>query len=481
MALLSLVAVLSRQSSRFAQPLPIPPKGIVSLCAFGARKSFRDRPPRLTRSCRVSHDPPTTGYDPLAAPSRDGEGIVKWPVLAQLPWVGEEPLPIAASSPTDILPFVDSTPRPYAPPMLPESEAAVEYAPLPQLRIVDPNLPQGEPYVAAPAPNRRLHQGTPRGEAAAEPPHIALHRLPSEPTAEAWSSERPLYAAEMPMLDRRQRPAGEPELPTLRPAAPKQHRRFDPPQPRRGEEFAFQHRNDSFAAQFYEWHTSRKPQVGLIAVGVLLLAAGGIFVATLGRSKSAPQETIADVPTPSIETRPLSVAPISTAVSLPTGPNETFAAPLPSTPALDLSPKPEAHGVAPAPAVEVQPPAKNSAEAETTPDPIAAYLNSHPVEQAAPQSSQTPEFQPYTTAKVVQPTPQVQPQPAVVAPPVATTPVQTSVFAPIAASSAGSISPYPTTPYPPLDFSLVAPQQNGAASAMAGSLGPAFNPPQPPR
>lgn len=430
----------------------------------------------------MSHDPPTTGYDPLAAPLRDGEGIVKWPVLAQLPWVGEEPLPIAASSsPTDILPFVDSTPRPYAPPMLAESEAAVEYAPLPQLRIVDPNLPQGEPYVEAPAPNRRLHQGTPRGEAAAEPPHIALHRLPSEPTAEAWASERPLYAAEMPMLDRRQRPANEPELPTLRPTAPKQHRRFDPPQPRRAEEFAFQHRNESFAAQFYEWHTSRKPQVGLIAVSVLLLAAGGIYVATLGRSTPAPQETIAEVPALTSEVRPLSVAPISTAVPSAAQPNETFAAPLPTTPALDLSPKSETHGVAPAPGAEVQPPATNSAEAESAPDPIAAYLNSHPVGQGVPQSSQTAESQSYVAAKVVQPTPQVQPQPVAVAPPVATMQVQTPAFAPIAAPSASSLSPYPTTPYPPLDFSLVAPQQNGAGPAVAGSLGPAFNPPQPPR
>ncbi|WP_428306859.1 hypothetical protein [Lacipirellula sp.] len=435
----------------------------------------------------MSHDPPTTGYDPLAAPLRDGEGIVKWPVLAQLPWVGDEPLPTAASSaPTDILPFVDSTPRPYSPPVLAADDVAMEYAPLPQLRIVDPNLPQGEPYVEATAPNRRLHPATPRGEAIAEPPHIALHRMPAEPAGEAWAPERPLYATEMraagmPMLDRRPRAASEPELPTLRPTAPKQHRRFDPPQPRRAEEFAFQHRNDSFAAQFYEWHTSRKPQVGLIAVSVLLLAAGGIYVATLGRSKPAPQETIAEAPTPNSEVRPLSVAPISTAVPPASTPNETFAAPLPTTPALDLSPKAETPGVAPAPAAEVQPPATNSAEAEATADPIAAYLNSHPVGPVAPQSSQTAETQPHITAKVVQSAPQVQPQPVTVAPPVATMPVQAPVFAPIAAPSASSLSPYPTTPYPPLDFSLVAPQQNGAAPAVAGSLGPAFNPPQPPR
>lgn len=429
----------------------------------------------------MSHDPPTTGYDPLAASLRDGEGIVKWPVLAQLPWVGEEPLPIAASSsPTDILPFVDSTPRPYAPPVLAADDVAMEYASLPTLRIVDPNLPQGEPYVEATAPNRRLHAATPRSEAVAEPPHIALHRVPNEPASDAWAPERPLYAAEMPMLDRRQRPASEPELPTLRPTAPKQHRRFDPPQPRRAEEFAFQHRNDSFAAQFYEWHTSRKPQVGLIAVSVLLLAAGGIYVATLGRSKPAPQETIADIPTPAIEERPLSVAPISTAVPPASTPNETFAAPLPTTPALDLSPKPEAHGAAPAPAAEVQPPATNSAEAEAAADPIANYLNSHPIGQA-PQGPPAAETQPHVAAKVVQPVPEVQPQPAAVVPPVATAPVQPHAFAPIATPAASSISPYPTTPYPPLDFSLVAPQQNGAAPAVAGSLGRAFNPPQPPR
>ncbi|BBO35968.1 hypothetical protein [Lacipirellula parvula] len=431
----------------------------------------------------MSHDPPTTGYDSLG----DSAGIVKWPVLAQLPWVGDEPLPIAASSaPTDILPFVDSTPRPYAPPVLAADDVAMEYAPLPKLRIVDPNLPQGEPYVEAAAPNRRLHPATPRNEAVAEPPHIALHRMPTEPASDAWAPERPLYATEMratemPMLDRRQRPASEPELPTLRPAAPKQHRRFDPPQPRRAEEFAFQHRNDSFAAQFYEWHTSRKPQVGLIAVSALLLVAGGICVATFGRSKSAPQETIADVPTPVIEARPLSVAPISTAVPSASTPNETFAAPLPTTPALDLSPKPEVNGVAPAPAAEAQQPATNSAEAEAAADPIAKYLNSHPIGQAAPQVPPVAETQPHVTAKIVQPTPEVQSQPAAVVPPVVTAPVQPHVFAPIATPAASSLSPYPTTPYPPLDFSLVAPQQNGAAPAVAGSLGPAFNPPQPPR
>ena len=79
-------------------------------------------------------------------------------------------------------------------------------------------------------------------------------------------------------------PAIEPQRPLAGESpAPRQHRRFDPPQPRYGEGVALHQPHESLAAQLYQWQTVRKPQTALIVMSLLLLTAGGLYLVTIGR------------------------------------------------------------------------------------------------------------------------------------------------------------------------------------------------------
>ena len=129
----------------------------------------------------MSHETPNAGVDPLAAQPREGEGIVKWPILAQLPWVGElEPQDELTALPADILPFGEPPPQPYAPPTFNESDAIA-----PPLRIVDPNLPQAQEDAFSENVDRRLHRAIPAGRPVAEPPHVNVHSFPTAQLAAA--------------------------------------------------------------------------------------------------------------------------------------------------------------------------------------------------------------------------------------------------------------------------------------------------------
>ena len=396
----------------------------------------------------MSHETPNAGVDPLAAQPREGEGIVKWPILAQLPWVGElEPLGDVAILPADILPFGEPAPQPYAPPTFNESDAIA-----PPLRIVDPNLPHGEAYAFSETVDRRLDRASPAGRPVAESPHLNVHRFPT--TASEIEPQRS--------------PVGESP-------APRQHRRFDPPQPRYVEGFAIHQPNDSLAAQLYQWQAVRKPQTALIAMSLLLLTAGGLYIVTMGRPATAPKE-VAEPPDWEIER----LKPVIGGV------NETLATPLPASPTLDLSTEVIPNGSTSEPtAIDPPQPVTTKADAEGE-DPIAAWLNKQPAlpqltaSKDAAEIPPTPAAQPVET-KVEKPivppaAPVVEPQPAAAQPtpdrsitPTSTTP---SLTLP---------SPYPSTPYLPFPATLALPSSNVWPANVAGTLGPAFDPPQPPR
>jgi hypothetical protein len=397
----------------------------------------------------VSHETPNAGFDPLAASPREGDSMVKWPILAQLPWVGEPSLrEEVVTSPVDILPFAESTPEPYSPPTFHESGTFA-----PQFRIVDPALPPGEEFATAEPLDRRLHRATPAGRPAAEPPHLSLHRFPTAPTVAA------------PAIEPQRPPVGESP-------APRQHRRFDPPQPRYGEGLALHHPNESLAAQLYQWQAMRKPQTALIAMSLLLLTVGGLYLFTIGRPAAEPKEVAEP---PAWEIQPL--APASG------GANETLAAPLPANPTLDLSTGSSVDPTA-KPAANDPPQPMTKKVGGDAEDPIAAWLNEQPQLPQLTASKDAAEF-PSPVAKPAEttvekpvlpaPVPVVTPQPATEpAPDQSITPTPTL-------PSLTLTSPYPTTPYPPFPASLALPPSNAWPAAVAETLGPAFGPPQPPR
>lgn len=397
----------------------------------------------------MSHDTTNAGFDPLAAPPREGAGGVKWPVLAQLPWVGEPELQEElATAPVDILPFGEPMPQPYAPPTSQESDAFA-----PQLRIVDPALPSGEEFVVVEPVDRRLHRATPAGRSAAEPPHLNLHRFPTAPPAAAPATEPP------------RPPVGESP-------APRQHRRFDPPQPRYGDGLALHHPNESLASQLYQWQAVRKPQTALIAMSLLLLTAGGLYLFTNGRPAAGPQEVAEP---PAWEIQPL--APASG------GANETLAAPLPVNPTLDLSTDSPA-GATVEPASNDPPPPMTKKGGVDAEDPIAAWLNTQPQLPQLTASKDAAEF-PTAPAKPVETKveKQVVPSaPPAVAPQPTTQPTTDQSITPTPTLPSLTLtSPYPTTPYPPFPATLALPPSNAWPPAVAETLGPMFGPPQPPR
>ena len=401
-------------------------------------------------NCHVSHETPNAGFDPLAATPREGAGDVKWPILAQLPWVGESAVQEElATSLVDILPFVESTPQPYAPPTLHESDAFA-----PQLRIVDPALPQGEEYAAIEPTDRRLHRAAPAARSAVEPPHLNLHRFPTAATVAA--------------------PAIEPQRsPVAESPAPRMHRRFDPPQPRYGEGLTLLHPQESFAAQLYQWQTTRKSQTALIAMSLLLLTAGGLYLFTMNLPAAEPKEVAEP---PAWESQPLAPAVVV--------PNETLAAPLPASPPLDLSTTSPAVP-APAPAANDPPPLSDKAHVDAE-DPIAAWLNDQPQLPQLTASKDAAEFQapaakPTETAVEKQVLPAPVSAPAPEPPPAAVSAPDQSITPTPAIPSLPLTTPYQTTPYPPFPESLALPTTNVWPAAVAETPPPMFAPPQPPR
>jgi len=404
----------------------------------------------------VSHDTTNAGFDPLAALPREGDGVVKWPILAQLPWVGEPQLSDAVvTPPVDILPFVEPTTQPYAPPTFHESDAFA-----PQLRIVDPALPPGEQFAAVEPIeplDRRLHRATPAGRSAAEPPHLNLHRFPMAPPAAA------------PAIEPQRSPVGES-------STPRQHRRFDPPQPRYGEGVALHHPNESLASQLYQWQAMRKPQTALIAMSLLLLTAGGLYLFSIARPAALPQE-VAEPPL--WEIQPL--APASGVA------NETLAAPLPVNPTLDLSTGSPA-GATVEPAANDPPPPMTKKDGVDAEDPIAAWLNTQPQLPQLTASKDASEF-PTPAAKPVETKVEkpVTPPSAPLAVPQPTTQPTTQrttdqLITPTPTLPSLTLtSPYTTTRYPPFPATLALPSSNAWPPTVAETLGPTFGPPQPPR
>jgi hypothetical protein len=396
----------------------------------------------------VSHDTTNAGFDPLAAPPREGDGVVKWPILAQLPWVGEPQLKDElAPPPVDILPFAEPAPEAYAPPVFHESDAFA-----PQLRIIDPAMPPGDEFVAVEPLDRRLHRATPAGRPAAEPPHLNLHRFPTAPTVA------------VPAIEPQRAPAGESP-------APRQHRRFDPPQPRYGEGLALHQPNESLAAQLYQWQATRKPQTALIAMSLLLLTAGGLYLFTIRRPTAEPKEVAEP---PAWEIQPLTPASGSA--------NETLAAPLPANPTLDLSTGSSVDPTA-KPAANDQPPMTNKAGVDAG-DPIAAWLNEQPQLPQLTASKDVAEF-PTAVAKPAETKvekPVIPPAAPVAAPQPTTQPTTDQSITPTPTLPSLTLtSPYPTTPYPPFPASLALPSSSAWPPAVAETPGPAFGPPQPPR
>lgn len=403
---------------------------------------------------RVSHDTTNAGIDSFAALPRDGEAVVKWPVLAQLPWVGETDdagVPFAAGPPVDILPFA-SEPAPYVPPTLDESSIAA--APL---RLVDPTLPADEDYAAAPpTADRRLHRPAAAERPQAEPPHVNLHRFPAT-------------TVDMAAVHEAERPAAA--------AAPRQYRRVDPAQPRFHEGLSVHHPEETFATQLYQWQATHRSQMALLAVSLLLLTGGVIYFAALGRGTTEPK-VVAEPPAWEIKPIP----PVSG------GPNETLAAPLPTTPSLDLSTAAPTDATVAPPASEPPAPITNQSPAEAD-DPIARYLNQQPAlpERTASKDAAefaTPAAKPVETIveKPVMPTaePAAAPQPT--AHSVTQSASQPAPDATITPTPSLTLTaPYPTTPYPPFPASLAPPAANLFAAPVAEALGPTFGPPQPPR
>lgn len=387
--------------------------------------------PSSPQCCPVSHDPTAAGFDALSSPPQEGEPTVKWPILAQLPWVGE---PLAGREapprPTAIpfaAPTVDSYPQPLA------SEPPIASPPL---RLAEPR----SDFVDEEYP-------------AVEPPHLNLHRFtPAEPLRAVV--EEPEYRATRSA-----------------PAAPaRQYRRIDPPQHRAA--VSLHAPAESLASRIYQWHAAARPQLGVIALAGLLLAGGGLYWAAFGRSSSRPAEnaiesapwTIELTPRPSTGGSVVAPAPASSALPIPP---------------LDLTPNSNAGDSRASSAAQGAPP--TAADLAMADDPIAAWLNSQPL--------MTPRIE--TPTVVVEPiaaapTAAASPQPPVPqTPPVApvvSDPTPAPMLAPTPATPNLSLtSVYPTTPFPPFNFSLSQPPTPANAPSVAETWGMPFDPPSMPR
>lgn len=410
----------------------------------------------------MSHDPTTTGFDALNPLSREGESTVKWPILAQLPWVGEpqagaEPVPRSTA-----LPY-ESTADDYSlPPMGgPPTKS-------PALRLVEPQSDYGDEEFSVVEPlDRRLHATPVEGRSATEPPHLNLHRFtPAEPLRAVV--EEPEYRAPR----------------TAASAAPRQYRRVDPPQIRTTPSVSLHAPAESLAARFYQWHASARPQLGLIAFAGLILLGGGLYWAAFGKARTQPATSTVEAwsveapPQPSMGGSAIAPAPASNA--------------LPTPPTLDLAPKPTS-GDPRAGAAATSEPA-TAVELSTSDDPIAAWLNSQPLATPRVEAQKV-----VAEPAVVKPT-VVEPaavEPAVVAPIANTSPPQlvlptsspSMAPAPIVRDETITPTPaglslslgYPTTPYPPFNFSLCQPPTQTNVPSVAETWGLPIQQPSTPR
>jgi hypothetical protein len=409
----------------------------------------------------VSQDTSNAGFDPLAAPPRDECAVVNWPILAQLPWMGEpEPAADSPALPEDVLPFVAVAPSHAAPPVDESGQLTS------QLRYLDPTFPSAEDLQGPEPVDLRLHRATAPERRVAEPPHLNLHLFPSTPA----------YAE----------PASEAEgAPIASSPTARWQRRIDPPQALCGAGLGIHQPNESLAAQLYQWQTMRRPQTALIAMSLLLLSAGGIYLLTLRGATTEPQ-AVAQPPAWEIQ-------PISPGNG---GINETLATPLPANPPLDLSTgKPAGPAMDPATDESQRPmPNRVGVDADVD-DPIARWLNEQAVTPRFTASKDAAEFRtpvakPVETVveKPVTPTaptvtsPATSPEPGRQATPPDQSITPTIAPAPTPPLDSSTLSsPYPTTPYPPFPATLALPTSNAWSPAMAETLGPTFGPPQPPR
>jgi hypothetical protein len=282
---------------------------------------------------------------------------------------------------------------------------------------------------------------------AVEPPHLNVHRFPAAGIDDA--------AVESPTS------------PAATGTASRQQRRFDPPQPRFNEGIALHRPGESLAAQLYQWHTKRQPQTGLIAVALLLLAAGGAYLLAIGRPAAEPR-AVAEPPAWEIQPIPS-----------PGGVNDSLAAPLPVSPPLDLSPESDLGASPAAKAVDSPQPANNSADAAEADDPIANWLNRQPTlpqftasRSAADQPAYPPRSVETTVEKPVTP-----PESPLKSPPAAPSLSDRSITP---TPSLTLSAPYPTTPYAPFPSSLTLSPPNASIPGIADVPASAFGPPPQP-
>lgn len=385
----------------------------------------------------MSHDPTTAGFDALSPPPREGEPTVKWPILAQLPWVGEplagDPLNshVIHSNPSEegVYPF----PRTSEPPINPTP-----------FRLVEPesDCVAGAEETLDPV-DRRLHPG-PVGRAATEAPHLNLHRFtPAEPLRPAV--EEPQY---------RTPPA------SMSPA--RQYRRVDPPQHRTTAAFSLHTPSESLASRIYQWHAAAKPQVGMAVLAGLVLAAGGLYWAMVGSSRSQPAANPLESPPWSVELTPRASTALPVAPPLDLAPQTNSSAPRPGGPA--TGEHPAAAGV----------PGDD--------DPIALWLNRQPIvtpRTEAPTASAKPaEAEPLATVEPQLTAPQL-PAAAPLVPVNAVTP--TPITPTSTTPSLSLAQAYPTTPFPAFNFSLCEPSTQVNAPSVAETLGTPFDQSSTPR
>lgn len=378
----------------------------------------------------MSHDPTTTGFDALSTPPREGEPTVKWPILAQLPWVGEPltgdpPRGVAAplhsdaihSNPSDedVYPFPRTSEQPIAPT---------------PFRLVEPecefDAEEEEPLGSV---NRRLHPA-PAGRGTTDAPHLNLHRFtPAEPPRPAV--EEPQY-----------------RTPSAATSPARQYRRVDPPQHRTTAAFSLHTPSESLASRIYQWHAAAKPQLGMAVLAGLVLAAGGLYWAMAGGARSQPAENPLESPPWSVEFVPRA----STA--------------LPAAPPLDLAPQTKSSD-----------PRAGTSDDD---DPIALWLNRQPIvtpRPAAPTVSAKPaEAEPLATV-ASPPAPQL-PAAAALVSREAITPTPMTFASPPPTSTTPNLSlapAYPMTPFPAFNFSLCPPPTQVNAPSVAETLGTEFD------
>jgi hypothetical protein len=407
-------------------------------------------PPTPLSSCLVSQDRKTAGFDSHASPAPgEVEGCVTWPVLAQLPWVGEfEAEESTPTLPADILPFADGRPRPYAAQRFDEADLHDESCgSMASLRIAD-------------VTHSTEQQFTPAGATDQD-----YQRSPAERGRSAKS--RPEYdrprAAVMPRVPR------EVEQPGLGRTDSATHRyRIDPPQPRFERGPALHQPHDSFAAQLYAWQSTRRSQTALIGMSLLVLAVGAIcFYAaggSIARSKLATEPS-------ALESQPLPTA------KPPIG--GSMAAPLPSAPPLELSFGTPADAAA---GSGNEPTAPITGDSDDGEDPIAQWLREQPLPLERTASKDTAIIRPPPSVVVEREQPVVRDVPPVAPAGDSLAPLETnSTTTPITPTPTSNVpavvDPYPTTSFPAFPTTITLAPANPGLAGFEQTV-PALNSPR---